>query len=451
MFEYIVTIFKVVAGVITSERLVIASLVALGLLLLWVVFSLCFSFEMRFSNSAKKINKHISRNGVEKESEAELELLVQKMPGEFVRGYRSFKKDENSLPSKHIKRSDCLDLELNGGVFNQNRSIIKSFINMVFFAIMIFAFAIMSNSSLIENGASKTETPLTGYMVAEALLIPLLFLLISKAIYYVYTAIRQHQYHVAVEEFNEMIDNFDNAVALKNASNVYVEPAIERPIVVVKREEPEDDFENGDSDDEEIDDFPTGLFDDEEVKEAQPIECVVQEEVESPVVEESPKTEEAEPVVKETALPVEESNSERVKEEIQPEVKEETLVQENEPVESVETVEEKQDKIEEKEGEKMAEETEIKDNFKTDFASLLGTSESEEVQTQKRGRGRPKKEVKDGEEFVIKTDKEFEDALVRAEKLMRKNEEPLSASQTKRIEKQLKELIDAMSKYKENK
>ena len=69
----------------------------------------------------------------------------------------------------------------------------------------------------------------------------------------------------------------------------------------------------------------------------------------------------------------------------------------------------------------------------------------------KRGRGRPKKEVSETGELVIKNDKEFEEALVRAEKLMRKNEEPLSASQTKRIEKQIKELVDAMTKYKEGK
>ena len=32
---------------------------------------------------------------------------------------------------------------------------------------------------------------------------------------------------------------------------------------------------------------------------------------------------------------------------------------------------------------------------------------------------------------------------------MKKNEEPLSASQQKRVEKALKELVDAMKKYKE--
>lgn len=73
MFEYIITIFKVIAGVITNERLVIASLIAVGLLLLWIVFSLCFSFEMRFLSGAKKINKYISRNGIAGEHKQGLE------------------------------------------------------------------------------------------------------------------------------------------------------------------------------------------------------------------------------------------------------------------------------------------------------------------------------------------------------------------------------------------
>ena len=46
-------------------------------------------------------------------------------------------------------------------------------------------------------------------------------------------------------------------------------------------------------------------------------------------------------------------------------------------------------------------------------------------------------------------DKEFDEVLSRAEKLMRKSEEALSASQAKRVEKALKELVDAMTKYKE--
>ena len=81
MFEYIVTIFKVVVGVITNERLVIASLIALGLLLLWIVFSLCFSFEMRFLSGARKINngivKYIDKYDINTNGEYYLTLCKQ--------------------------------------------------------------------------------------------------------------------------------------------------------------------------------------------------------------------------------------------------------------------------------------------------------------------------------------------------------------------------------------
>ena len=43
----------------------------------------------------------------------------------------------------------------------------------------------------------------------------------------------------------------------------------------------------------------------------------------------------------------------------------------------------------------------------------------------------------------------FEAALERAEKLMRKSESQLSPAQAKKVEKNLKELIDAMNKYRE--
>lgn len=69
-------------------------------------------------------------------------------------------------------------------------------------------------------------------------------------------------------------------------------------------------------------------------------------------------------------------------------------------------------------------------------------------ENEKKTRGRPKMRIID-ESLTIKNDEEFEEILSRAEKLMRKSEEGLSASQSKRIEKELKIMVDAMNKYKE--
>lgn len=532
MFEYIVTIFKVVAGVITNERLVIASLIALGLLLLWIVFSLCFSFEMRFLSGARKINKYISRNGIGGAHKQGLANLVQKMPSEFVRGYHTYEKNPHSLPSEYIKRSDCLDLELNGGVFNQNRSIIKSYINTVFFALLVFSFAIMSSSSLFDSGSATSETALTGYMVAEAMLIPFLFLLVAKGMYYIYTAIRQHQYHVAVEEFNEMIDNFDKeamdtygyipasltttaplakqepianvAPAVAPAVTKIEEPAVEpvryaEPVVENVQEPVEETSYEPEVQEEPIEEVqeveeteePATVQETAMVEENVPYEEQESETNQKTESYDLPEDQETEPADYADES-VEDAETDMSEEEAEPEetFEENNVLEEDEETNQIEQdlAEESASEYEETEPEndnqfedeavneplseaeetaeeqddgsdQMTEETEnnnedntvenneeIKDNFKPDFASLLG----EDVQ-KKRGRGRPKKETNGEEGFTIKTDKDFEEALVRAEKLMRKNEEPLSASQTKRIEKQLKELIDAMSKYKENK
>ena len=76
-------------------------------------------------------------------------------------------------------------------------------------------------------------------------------------------------------------------------------------------------------------------------------------------------------------------------------------------------------------------------------------SSKEDTKTMEK-RGRPKKqEVSDS--MVIENDKQFDEVLSRAEKLMRKSEQGLSESQSKRIEKEIKMLMDAMNRYKESK
>lgn len=74
-------------------------------------------------------------------------------------------------------------------------------------------------------------------------------------------------------------------------------------------------------------------------------------------------------------------------------------------------------------------------------------SKTETVPQIKKSRGRPKNQV-DINSLEITNDKEFNDVLARAEKLMRKSEQGLSQSQSKRIENELKLLIEAMNKYR---
>lgn len=509
MYEYIVTAFKVVVGVITNDRLAIAALIALGLMLIWVVFSLVFSFQARFARGAKNINNYVSRNGLNADSREGLLKLVKKMPSEFQRGFNNYEKDPSSLPSSHIKRFESLDVELSGGVFNQNRSILKTYINFIFVGLLVFSLAILPG-----------EEALSGYSLAEALIIPLLFVFIAKVMYYVYTAIRQYQYHNAVDDFNDMLDNLDKS-AFDFASSS-IEPAkvehvsssaflrkgeiaeVYEDTSAVKSETA--GFENSEdmvSDDVSQDYVEPTLNIESETHEQEPQtidnseplvsglvdaknsgesakavsygqveEQVNMQELENTEIEEQAKANEnlseveTEAIKEPNATELDmagEQTEEPIEEQIEASKQTEKVDEANTNAEALEEaglVNSQQDEGEQakesdsktinKDGmkEEEMEENKIEDNFNLDFASLFS---EEELEKPKRGRGRPRKEVSASGELVITNDKEFEDALVRAEKLMRKNEEPLSASQTKRIEKQIKELVDAMTKYKEGK
>lgn len=504
MYEYIVTAFKVVVGVITNDRLAIAALIALGLMLIWVVFSLVFSFQARFARGAKNINNYVSRNGLNADSREGLLKLVKKMPSEFQRGFNNYEKDPSSLPSSYIKRFESLDVELSGGVFNQNRSILKTYINFIFVGLLVFSLAILPG-----------EEALSGYSLAEALIIPLLFVFIAKVMYYVYTAIRQYQYHNAVDDFNDMLDNLDKS-AFDTASSS-IEPAkvehvsssaflrkgeiaeVYEDTGAVKSETA--GFENSEdmvSDDVSQDYVEPTLNIESETHEQEPQtidnseplvpglveaensgesakavsygqveEQVNMQELENTEIEEQAKANENLSEVETEAI--KEPNAteldmagEPIEEQIEASKQTEKVYEANTNAEALEEAglvnsqdedeqaKESDSKTINKDGmkEEEMEENKVEDNFNLDFASLFS---EEELEKPKRGRGRPRKEVSSSGELVITNDKEFEDALVRAEKLMRKNEEPLSASQTKRIEKQIKELVDAMTKYKEGK
>lgn len=312
VYEYIKAAFGVLTGILSHNKLLILALSAIVLYGLWVTLSLLFSFERKFDINSRKIYDAIKTSGITRANAYKVNALINKMPSGFVRGWNTFRYKKKGLPSEYIKREDSLDLELVGGVFNRNRSIMKTTIFGFFAFLLLCSIAMLGDAQL------------TGFALAESALIPLMFLLVARIIYYIYTAIRQFQYRMAVESFNELIKMLDD--------------------------------------------------------------CVVGSQ--------------------------EQKGQEDYKQEIA-----------TEQEQKVETIEEKEEVQEE-----------IKEEIK---------------ETPAKKRGRPKLEFASGEPIIIRTDKEFEAALERAEKLMRKSEQQLSATQAKKVEKNLKELIDAMNKYRE--
>ena len=144
--EYLITAFQVVVGLVNNNLLAYGALIALGLMIVWVVFSLLFSFQFKFSLRARKLNKFVLNNGFEADRMT-LKYLVSKMTTEFYRGFSAFERDPNSLPSQYIRRFECIDMELSGGVFNQNKSILKTYTNFIFVGLLLLSLALISNQT----------------------------------------------------------------------------------------------------------------------------------------------------------------------------------------------------------------------------------------------------------------------------------------------------------------
>ena len=394
--------FKVIVGLVTSERLAICACIVYGVLVLWILLSLICGAQVRFSRNCKNISAFIDQKGLTSDTYPKFIELATKLPDSFLRSWKTFEHANKGLPSEFIKRSECLELEFDGGLFNHNRSVMKGYIGFFTAFITILCFALTGSKNIV-----------SGTVLAESLVLPFTFCLICMLTYFLYAALKQYQYKLCVENFNELVDILNEKVESGEidfnteviASTSFKDSVIDPAINMVN--------ENISNENKHLEDM------------AQNEELPFEEEYIESYVDQSNtilSKEKLDDFVVDDHSPVVEDISVQMLE-----IQNETgMKQQN----SADTIEKENDKV---------------------YNDLReGEDNMEELKPEvKRGRGRPRKEKTPEGELVIHNDKEFEEALVRAEKLMKKNDEPLSQSQQKRVEKALKELVDAMKKYKE--
>ena len=195
LYDYLKTAFNLIVGIVTNDVLVISAIVLFFLIALWIVLSLVYSQELIISKNCKKLSEFIDKNGITPENEAQVIALASKMPRTFLQEFKMWKFLGGKLAGRFFTEQACISGPVYGGIYNQNRSVMKSVING--FVILMFML------SLALLGA---EENLTGLAIAEASIIPLLSLLFYKTEYYVYTSIRQYFYRQAEENFSDLID-----------------------------------------------------------------------------------------------------------------------------------------------------------------------------------------------------------------------------------------------------
>lgn len=195
LYDYLKTALNLIVGIVSYDAILISAIILFFLLALWIVLSLVYSQELKIAKNCKKLSDFVDQNGITPENEAQVIALASKMPRTFVQEFKMWKFLGGSLAGMMFTEQACISRPVYGGIYNQNRSVMKSVING--FVILMFML------SLALLGA---EESLTGLGVAEAAIVPLLSLLIYKTEYYVYTSIRQYLYRQAEDNFSDLID-----------------------------------------------------------------------------------------------------------------------------------------------------------------------------------------------------------------------------------------------------
>lgn len=209
MYEYLLTAFKLIIGLITAERLIYASLIALAFYVVWICFSLTFSFQHKFNKNCVKLYNFVKKNGLNANDANSVDLKASKISSGFSHGWKKFKQSSFGKPSDFISRRDALDVEVNGGVLNQGKTLMRTFVNTVTFVLFIANFAYLGNNNTV-----------TFYLLAESMVLPLILFLVLKVFYFVYTSVKQQLYKADIECLYELLDLLDRVFAKADGANV---------------------------------------------------------------------------------------------------------------------------------------------------------------------------------------------------------------------------------------
>lgn len=229
LYNYLVTVYKVIVGLVTPERLIAVALGALGIYLVWMSISLVASFQRRFNSKCQElINFTIRTKEIEKQPEL-LDKMAENISSGFGFGWKKFRGCEVGKPSDFITRRESLEVEINGGLLNNGKTMMRAYISFITFVLAIFNFAYVGG-----------DNPLTFMVFAESLVFPLVFFVVIKLFYFLHNSIKQKLYRMDIESFYEVIDLLDSKFVKKGR------------IVAVEGEEVEEETEEEKTEEDEV-------------------------------------------------------------------------------------------------------------------------------------------------------------------------------------------------------
>ena len=211
LYDYILTAYKVLAGLVTTKRLMLLALGALGVYILWICVALLISFQRKFSSNCTKLYNYIRGNNLNPDNLKVIDFRIEKISNGFYYGWKKFKTSVGQKPSNFITRREALDVEVSGGVLNQGKTFMRTYIT--------FITALLFIANLAHLGS---DSPITCFVIAETMVLPFIFYFVMKLFYFLYTSIKQQMYKQDVQCYYELISLLDDTFGSKEAPKAEV-------------------------------------------------------------------------------------------------------------------------------------------------------------------------------------------------------------------------------------
>lgn len=212
MFEGLTKAFNFLSDKLTLNMLVVTSLIFLALLLVWCITSLLVNNYVFMKRNCIKCIKLLQGEGLTRANYYVFSSIFAKFPITIRFGWKKYEQKKDGKASDYLLQGESLNTQLNGGIFKQNRSLMRSVIIVFTCIITLFSFALISTF----EGLGSEGVTLTNTLVKDALILPLVFYILCMVIYYVYASIRHLEYKNLVETYYDLVDYLDEKVDLED-------------------------------------------------------------------------------------------------------------------------------------------------------------------------------------------------------------------------------------------
>ncbi len=187
IYDYLLVLFRLIIGFLSSKTLIILALGGFGLYVVWICFAVLFSFGRKFNKRCTKLTAFVKSNEKSDENLSAIHEKAKSISSGLAQEIDSYKKVRIGYPSNYIKRSNSLDIEVSGGIFNHGKSLMKAYIFITSILLFIFNFAFL--------GADKV---LTVSILTESLVLPVIYFIIMRVFYFIYTSTQQQLYRIDI-------------------------------------------------------------------------------------------------------------------------------------------------------------------------------------------------------------------------------------------------------------